>query len=139
MERLSMTAQKKSPVDTAVEWIKFANENFQVAKSTVEHEVPAYHTICFLCHESAEKFLKAYLISNNWELKKTHDLVELLEYCSDYDKEADLLFEDCSILNDYVIDGRYPADISFEEIGAKEAKEAIEKAERIKAFALNEF
>ena len=134
-----MTAQKKSPVDTAVEWIKFANENFQVAKSTVEHEVPAYHTICFLCHESAEKFLKAYLISNNWELKKTHDLVELLEYCSDYDKEADLLFEDCSILNDYVIDGRYSADISFEEIGAKEAKEAIAKAERKKAFVLNKF
>ena len=49
------------------------------------------------------------------------------------------MFEDCSILNDYVIDGRHPADISFEEIGVKEAKEAIEKAERIKDFALSEF
>ena len=93
----------------------------------------------FSVMQSAEKFLKAYLISNSWELEKTHDLVELLEYCSGYDTEADLLFEDCSILNDYVIDGRYPADISFEEIGAKEAKEAIEKAERIKAFVLNKF
>ena len=70
-----MTGQKKSSVETAVEWIKFASENLQVAKSTVEYEVPAYHTICFLCHESAEKFRKAYLISNSWELKKTHDLV----------------------------------------------------------------
>ena len=86
--------------------------------------------------ESAEKYLKAYLISKGWELKKTHDIVELLEYCSDYDKRFDILVEDGTILNDYTADGRYPGDIAFEVIGLKQAKEAIEKAERIKEFVI---
>ena len=103
----------------------------------IEREEPAYHTICFLCRESAEKFLKAYLISKGWELKKTHDIVELLEYCSDYDKEFDLLVEDGSILNDYIADGRYPGDIAFEAISLKQANEAVEKAERIKEFVIH--
>jgi HEPN domain-containing protein len=102
----------------------------------MERETPAYHTICFLCRESAEKFLKAYLISKGWELKKTHDIVELLEYCSDYDKRFDILVEDGTILNDYTADGRYPGDIAFEVIGLKQAKEAIEKAEQIKEFVI---
>ena len=132
-----MTEKKKLPVDTPGEWLKFATENLQVAEHEIEHETPAYHTICFLCRESAEKFLKAYLISKGWELKKTHDIVELLEYCSDYDKEFDLLLEDGSILNDYIADGRYPGDIAFEVIDLKQANEAIEKAERIKEFVLH--
>lgn len=132
-----MTEKKKLPIDTPEEWIKFATENLQVAKHEIEYETPAYHTICFLCRESAEKFLKAYLISKGWELKKTHDIVELLEYCSDYDNEFDILVEDSSILNDYIADGRYPGDIAFEAIGLKQATEAIEKAERVKEFVIH--
>lgn len=131
-----MTEKKKLPVDTPEEWMKFANENLQVAKHEIEREEPACHTICFLCRESAEKFLKSYLISKGWELKKTHDIVELLEYCSDYDSELDLLVEYGTVLNDYIADGRYPGDIAFEVIGLKQAKEAIEKAERIKEFVI---
>jgi hypothetical protein len=61
----------------------------------------------------------------------------LLEYCSDYDKEFDLLLEDGSILNDYIAGGRYPGDIAFGAIDLKQANEAIEKAERIKEFVLH--
>lgn len=134
-----MTKKKKLPVDTPEEWMKYAAENLQVAKHEIEHKVPAYHTICFLCRESAEKFLKAYLISKGWALKKTHDIVELLEYCSDYDKEFELLVEDGTVLNDYIANGRYPGDIAFEEIGLKQAKKVIEKAERIKEFVIHKF
>ena len=132
-----MTEKKKLPVETPGEWMKFANENLQVAKHEIEREEPTCHTICFLCRESAEKLMKAYLISKGWELKKTHDIVELLEYCSDYDKEFDLLVEDSTILNDYIADGRYPGDIAFEAIGLKQANEAIEKAEKIKEFVIH--
>jgi len=132
-----MTEKKTLPVETPGEWVKFATENLQVAKREIKHETPACHTICFLCRESAEKFLKAYLISKGWELKKTHDIVELLGYCSNYDKEFILLVEEGSILNDYIADGRYPGDISFEDICLKQANEAIEKAEMIREFILH--
>ncbi len=77
-----------------------------------------------MCQEAAEKYLKAYLISKGWELKRTHDIVELLEYCSDYDNDFDQLVEAGRILNDYIVEGRYPGDISFETIETEQAQEA---------------
>lgn len=114
--------------------MRFACENFVVAEHELEYQEPAYHTICFLCQGSAEKYLKAYLIFEGWELKKTHDIVELLEYCSDYDKSFDQLIEGGYILNDYITDGRYPGDISFETIGIEQAKEAYNAVKKIRQF-----
>ncbi len=94
-----MKEYPKLPKKTVEEWLKFADENFKVAGHELEYESPACHTVCFLCQGSAEKYLKAYLISKGWELKKTYDIVELLEYCSDYDENFDQLIGDGRILN----------------------------------------
>jgi len=39
-------------------------------------------------------------------------------------------------LNRYITEGRYPGDLPYESIGPKEAKEAIEAAEKIEQFVL---
>ncbi|MDR4497214.1 MAG: HEPN domain-containing protein [Candidatus Scalindua sp.] len=127
-----MKENKKTPNKTIGEWLKFADENFAVAGHELERDDAACHTICFLCQEAAEKYLKAYLISKGWELKKTHDIVELLEYCSDYDDDFDQLVEAGRVLNDYVVEGRYPGNISFETIEIVQAQEAYKLAENIK-------
>ncbi len=129
-----MKENNQLPNKTVSEWLKFANENYAVAGHELEHEEAACHTICFLCQAAAEKFLKAYLISKGWELKKTHDIVELLEYCSDYDGDYDQLVEAGRVLNDYIIEGRYPSDISFEAIGIVQAQEAFNVVKSVKEF-----
>lgn len=129
-----MKESNNVPNKTVREWLKYADENFAVAGHELERDDSAYHTICFLCHEAVEKYLKAYLISNGWKLKKTHDIVELLEYCSDYDGDFDQLVGSGRILNDYIIEGRYPGDISFETIGIAQAQEAYNVAENIKQY-----
>lgn len=93
----------------------------------------AYRTVCFLCQSAAEKFLKAYLIARGWTLKKTHDIVELLELCSDYDDAFQGLLFDGSLLNEYMVEGRYPGDLAFEAIGHEDAREALESVHRIRA------
>jgi HEPN domain-containing protein len=90
-----------------------------------------------LCQGSAEKYLKAFLIWKGWELKKTHDLVELLGYCVDYEADFADLKEDCLLLNEYITQGRYPGDLPFESICERDAKEAIEAADKIETSALN--
>ncbi len=59
------------------EWLKFAEENLLLAHSGMREEFAPYHTICYLCQGSAEKYLKGFLIWNGWKLRKIHDLIDL--------------------------------------------------------------
>jgi HEPN domain-containing protein len=118
------------------EWLSFAKENLMYAKAGMKEEFAPYHTICFLCQGSAEKYLKAYLISQGWELEKIHDLKELIGYALNYDQSFGQLLQEAEILNEYITEGRYPGDLPFESIGQDDAKEAIEAAEKIEQFVL---
>jgi len=62
------------PVETPVEWLRFAEENLGVAQREMTQAAPAYRTICFLCQTAAEKYLKGFLIAQGWALEKTHDI-----------------------------------------------------------------
>jgi HEPN domain-containing protein len=46
------------------EWLNKADEDFDFAYSVLE-ESTFYAQICFHFHQAAEKYLKAYTISNN--------------------------------------------------------------------------
>ncbi|HEY4689600.1 MAG TPA: HEPN domain-containing protein [Anaerolineae bacterium] len=50
-----MSAQPKHPVETPREWLRYAEQDFGVAEREMQRDVPAYHTICFLCQSAAEK------------------------------------------------------------------------------------
>ena len=132
-----MTGRKKKPVETPAEWRRFAEENFAVAKREKHYAQPAYHTICFLCQSAAEKYLKGFLISQGWTLEKKHDIVALLSLCVDYDVAFEALREGGAILNEYIVAGRYPADLAYEEIGEFEADEAIAIVRQIKELTGN--
>ena len=128
-----MNDQPKRPVETAQEWLRYAEGDFGVAEREMSSESPAYHTICFLCQSAAEKFLKGYLIAQGWALEKTHDLVELLELCADYDAELGAMMAEGAVLNEYIVAGRYPGDLTFEDIGEAQAEEALGAARFIQA------
>ncbi|MFH1321681.1 MAG: HEPN domain-containing protein [Bacteroidota bacterium] len=122
---------KKEKIKLIEEWFSIARENLLFAKSGIDEEYSPYPTICFLCQGSAEKYLKAFLIRNGWELEKTHDLVDLLVSCIDYNPKFDILKEECHLLNEYITEGRYPGDLPFENINKDDAIKAIEAAEKI--------
>ena len=118
------------------DWLTFAKENLLYAKAGMHADFSPYHTVCFLCQGSAEKYLKGYLISKGWQLKKIHDLDESLADAIEFDSDFVELFPGAEILNEYITEGRYPGDLPFESIGEKDAKEAIEAAEKIEQFVL---
>jgi HEPN domain-containing protein len=104
-----------------------------VAEREMCYQEPAYHTICFLCQSAAEKFLKGYLIAQGWTLERTHDIVQLIGLCADYDAELGGMVTEGAVLNEYIVAGRYPGDITFEPIGRAEAQEALDASRRIRA------
>jgi len=128
-----MNGLSKSPVETPREWLRYAEEDMGVAERELQSKTPAYHTICFLCQSAAEKFLKGYLIAQGWTLEKTHDIAALLEWCADFDADLGGMAAEGAVLNEYIVAGRYPGDIVFEDIGKPEAEEALEATRRIRA------
>ena len=130
-----MSDQPKRPVETAREWFRYAKGDLLVAEQAFQDEVPAYHTICFLCQGAAEKFLTGYLIAQGWTLEKTHDIVRLLGLCVQYDAGWGDLAMAGVALNEYIVAGRYPGDLVMEDIGRLEAEEALNAARSIATYA----
>jgi len=128
-----MTASDDRPVETVRQWLRYAEDDLAVAEHEMQRSSPVYHTVCFLCQSAAEKFLKGFLISRGWSLEKTHDLVQLLAWCTDHDELLAGMIAEGALLNEYIVAGRYPGDIASEQIGAPEAQEALEAARGIRA------
>lgn len=68
------------------DWVKKADEDFQFAVLNLKEQNPFYAQICFHFHQAAEKYLKAYVVANELEFRKIHDLPLLLtgEIIEDY-------------------------------------------------------
>lgn len=126
-----MSAADDRPVETPRQWLRYAEGDLTVAQREIHTPEPVYHTVCFLCQGAAEKFLKGFLISRGWSLEKTHDLVALLGWCAEYEAGFAGLAAEGALLNEYIVAGRYPGDMAWEQITAVDAEEAVEAARRI--------
>ncbi len=99
----------KATIDFIRQWLLKANEDLLVVEKLTEFEIIATSSVCFHCQQAVEKFLKAFLIANGVEIKKTHNIEYLLSECSDIDKDfADI---DPKELSDFGVDLRYPGDM----------------------------
>lgn len=59
-------------------WIKKAKADFVATKKLAQGSHPLHDQVCFLCQQSAEKYLKALLVELNLRVPRTHNLVALL-------------------------------------------------------------
>jgi HEPN domain-containing protein len=89
------------------EWLQKAEDDFEFACSVIE-DSPFYAQICFHFHQAAEKYLKALIIAYDLEFKKIHDLPVLLKSCLEIGPGLETLMDDCTFLNGFYIDARYP-------------------------------
>lgn len=124
--------ERPSPKETVIEWLRYAEDDLVLAERDIKADAPIYHTICFLCQGSAEKYLKAFLISRGWKLVKTHDTLALLAACKNFDTQLASMHAEGQLLNEYITAGRYPGDIGVAGVGKTEAEEALTAARRIR-------
>jgi HEPN domain-containing protein len=118
------------------DWIKKATEDFLTCKILLENEHFPASVVCFHCQQLAEKMIKAYLVKNNIEFSKTHDIVLLIDkYCIPEKQNFTEIREECLLLTDYDILPRYPGD--YFEASNSEALLAFEAAKKIQNFISN--
>ncbi|KAF0132897.1 MAG: HEPN domain-containing protein [Candidatus Saganbacteria bacterium] len=113
-------------------WLEKAKNDYDFSSSILP-ESTFYAQICFFFQQSAEKYLKAFIVKNDLAFKKIHDLIELLKICQAHQPSFSGLFEDCRTLNVFYIDTRYPVHWPS-NINKEEALKALSASKKIKEF-----
>lgn len=110
------------------DWLRKATSDLKASHKLSDDEetldCSAFHT-----HQCAEKALKAFIVSSQRAIPKTHDLGFLLAHCADIDLEFVVLQDEGKILNPYGNDSRYPNDNFY--VDKKCIKNAITMASKV--------
>ena len=117
----------------AQEWFELADRDLDTAEREFKSDGWS-NIIVFHCQQSAEKYLKGFIVLNGLDIKdefKTHDLIRLLNYCLKFKPELKDLEDGCHVLTEYYIESRYPLDAP-KDYPSEKVKQAIEFAGWIK-------
>jgi HEPN domain-containing protein len=93
----------------ALDWIRHAKSDLNTSKHMFT-EISAWH-----CQQRAEKALKAFLIANDLDPPKIHNLDELAKFCQNIDTDFSEIRYDCQKLNPYGSAVRYPNELAVDE------------------------
>ena len=103
------------------EWQRLAAMDLKSAEHLLKmHPVPV-EIICYLCQQSAEKYLKGFLVLHGMNPPKTHDLDELCKLCLPVSGAFADVADQCSDLTAYGVQPRYPMGVMLEEQDMQQA------------------
>ncbi len=114
------------------EWISKGDKDLEEAKFLLANGRPL-EDVAFFVHQSAEKYLKGFLLTRDWELEKIHDLVKLAKEAIKYDKGFEKFIPDLEIMTDFYVESRYPVgyEVTFEK---DELEKSIKTVSELKNF-----
>ncbi len=113
-------------------WMNRAAQDLRTIENNFKDDPEFLASVnCYLAQQAAEKLLKAFLLSHEIHLPKTHDLMFLFKSCIDIQAEFQPIKEPLEILNLYAIEARYPGDF-FDQITAVQGQEAYEAVSRVR-------
>jgi HEPN domain-containing protein len=93
---------------TTREWVKKAEEDYEVAKQGHRSKVPVHDSVCFHCQQCAEKYLKGLMEEAGLSVPKTHFLDELQIALAPYHPALRSLRRGLLFLTNFAVDFRYP-------------------------------
>lgn len=88
--------------------------------------------------QSLEKYIKAFLLQNDWKLRKIHDLVSLLDSAVDFNPTLETFRDLCEKVTAYYFVERYPPFISSDLTVQDIEKDKAEATQMIKTMFENE-
>ena len=121
-------------------WIIKAQSDLSLAELAIRQDEPITDGAIFHTQQCAEKALKGFLAFKRSEIRKIHNLGELVDQCAVIDATFDSLLPDASDLTPKATEFRYFDTIDeIEDISqlfptAEEVEEAIAKAKHMLDF-----
>ena len=119
--------------DEVIAWIQKAEADYQNARILLrQRKTFMPDNICWSCQQSAEKYLKAYLIRRkiDYPRRRRHDLVQLRNLCADADPDFRLITEAIATLDQFGTDLRYPGVSA----SPQDARCAFDALKQVRAF-----
>ncbi len=111
------------------EWFNKGQHDLETAQLLYQQE--GYPEIIALhIQQALEKYLKGYLIANGWQLRKIHDLEELLNSAIKFDASFADFLDVCRRATKYYMDSRYPIG-EVEDYTIKEIKGLLDMAVKL--------
>lgn len=120
-------------INIVKEWFDFADKDIRSAKHLLNMQPVPLEIICYHCEQAAEKVLKGYLIHQDIEPPRTHDLRLLCKMCLNIDVAFDEISQACINLTPFGVHPRYPFEI---EIFETDMQKAIIDADHVVNFVL---
>ena len=84
----------------------------------------------FNIQQAVEKFLKGYLLSKGWKLRRIHELESLLNEAIAHDSSLEEFRGACQKMTDYYVEERYPLMV-VSELTEDEITESLSIAEKM--------
>jgi HEPN domain-containing protein len=124
---------RRDPKGEALRWLTQAEEEFKDASTLAKAE--RYYLSLYLCQQSAEKALKAFIYLHEEEPLLTHSVAALTTLAASIDGEFNSL-KDAKRLDEYYIPTRYPNGLpdgipASHYDDPEEAKRALALSERV--------
>ncbi len=117
--------------DEVIAWIQKAEADYQNARILLrQRKTFLPDNICWSCQQSAEKYLKAYLIRHKIDYPRRHDLVQLRNLCADADPDFRLIAEAIATLDQFGTDIRYPGVSATPQ----DARQSFDALKQIRTF-----
>ncbi len=101
------------------DWFKKGEDDKQAVGILIEHGGKS-SVAAFLIQQMLEKYMKGFLLSKGWKLKRTHDLEELLDEMVEFDKSFEKFREIAQKATAFYFLERYP--FFSEELNREEVK-----------------
>lgn len=119
------------------QWQRLAEMDLATAHHMFETYRPIpVEIVCFHSQQTAEKMLKCFLVYNETEPPKTHDLQTLLEMCIEIETGFNSIYKEAALLTRYAVLPRYPAEI---ELIDSDGETALKYADIVMNFVKNLF
>jgi len=88
------------------DWLRIAEKDLRRAKRLLGDNDPEMAGFCL--QQAVEKFLKAFLLSKGWQLRRIHDLEALLDEATTFDSTLGDFRDLCQKISAFYFVERYP-------------------------------
>ena len=120
-----------SDVSDPLSWVARAEEDYDVARTSLRRKKSYAYSARFHVQQCAEKYLKAMLVAGGHAFSKVRDLLVLNDECNQVGILLSVSEDLLSSLTYYAVRVRYPGD----DPTIEEAKEALATAKAVRRFA----
>jgi HEPN domain-containing protein len=114
------------------DWFEKGNHDIIAARIIFKASGPT-DTMGMLLQQAFEKYTKGYLLSKGWELKKIHDLRELIFRAQEFNTAFGEYMELARKLTAIYIEGRYPSGPSS-DYPQEELAQLLDQTEKLISF-----